>query len=66
MYRKMSDQDQKTHLFSFGGLSYGMSYQEGFTSRTLALALAYLEHLKASANSGILETVPSVRYRFGE
>jgi len=63
---KTSAQDQKIHLFSFGGLSYQIPYQQGLASHMLALALAYFEHLKASANSGILETVPSVRYRGGE
>ena len=38
-------------------------------SRSLAnhkLTFAFLEHLKASANSGILLTVPSTRYLLGE
>jgi hypothetical protein len=54
-----------TSLF-FWWIKLSDAISVGFASRALALALAYFEHLKASANSGILDTVPSVRYRFGE
>ena len=68
MYINYQNYDQDIHRSSFGGFS---CIAEGGRkiSKSLAnhkLTFAFLEHLKASANSGILLTVPSTRNLVGE